>query len=88
MFDMCNDFKLEYLQNFNGFDKLNLIRGNKKIIDIINFCGNKHMYDSMEKKPNEGGVDKSHYFNIHHSPEQYLALESHLQQYITQNNII
>ena len=62
----------KYLQNFNGFDKLNLIRGNKKIIDIINFCGNKHMYDSMEKKPNEGVVDKSHYFNIHHSPEQYL----------------
>tara|TARA_X000000950_G_scaffold250070_1_gene310434 strand:- start:367 stop:1107 length:741 start_codon:yes stop_codon:yes gene_type:complete len=88
MFDMCNDFNLEYLKNCNGFDKLNLIRGNKKIIDIINFCGNKHMYDSMEKKPTEGVVDKHHYFNIHHSSEQYLVLEAYLEHYMKQNGII
>lgn len=88
MFDMCNNFRMDYLNNFKAFEKIKLISNNRNVIDLFNFCGNKHMYDSLDEKPNSDIVDKANYFNVHHSADAYLVLEAYLQQYITQNNII
>ncbi len=70
MFDMCNDFKQEHINGFKGFKKLDLIKSNNNIIDLFSFCGNKHMWQSMEHKTQE--------FNLHHESKQYLELESYI----------
>jgi hypothetical protein len=77
MFDMCNNFDMQHLQGYNGFDKINFIKKNKKVIDIFNFCGNKFMYDNNEqvnhKKINE--------FMHHHDNREYKKLEQYLLNY-------
>jgi hypothetical protein len=80
MFDMCNDFKTDLIDNFEGFAKVQLIKANNRIIDIFNFCGNKYMWQSM--------TNKSEDFNIHHAPPEYLVLEAHLKGYITRNKLL
>ena len=74
-FDMCNEFDKKHLKGYKGFDKLRLIQSNKNVIDLFKFCGNRHMWDSMEDKDNV-------HFNIHHAPDQYKHLENYLLKYI------
>jgi len=77
MFDMCNNFDTQHLRGYNGFDKINFIKTNKKVIDIFSFCGNKFMYDNNEqvnhKKINE--------FMHHHADGEYKKLEQYLLNY-------
>jgi hypothetical protein len=77
-FDMCNEFgKIDNVKDHSnlGIDKIKLIEGNKKIIDLFNFCGNRHMHDTMTAKENV-------HFNTHHAPEQYQELEKYLLKYL------
>jgi hypothetical protein len=75
MFDMCNDFEYQHIKNLKAFEKVKLIKGNKKIMDLFSFCGNKFMAESMQ-------VPKNKDFNIHHAPEQYKTLENYLINYL------
>ena len=76
-FDMCNEFDKKHIKGYKGFDKVKLIESNKNIVDLFNFCGNKHMWNSLADKEKIS-------FNIHHAPEQYKHLENYLLTYINQ----
>jgi hypothetical protein len=78
MFDMCNEFDKRHIKGYKGFDKLKLIESNKKVIDIIKFCGNKFMWDSMKDEYKKDNPE----WNIHHAPKQYVELEKYLLKYI------
>lgn len=78
MFDMCNVFDEKHLQGYKGFEKLDLIKQNNNIIDIFNFCGNKHMFDSLPKEQ-QSKIDP--YMHHHHATE-YLTLEKYLIDYL------
>tara|TARA_Y100000592_G_C5413100_1_gene289178 strand:- start:74 stop:784 length:711 start_codon:yes stop_codon:yes gene_type:complete len=80
MFDMCNNFDETLVAKWSGFNKTSLIKSNRNVIDIFNFCGNKYMWQRQ--------IHKAEQFNTHHKPEQYLHLEAYLEQYVRQNNII
>jgi hypothetical protein len=79
MFDMCNEFEKKHINGHKGFSKVNLIKSNKKVIDLFSFCGNRYMWESMPDK-------EKHNFNIHHAPEQYKKLEKYLVDYIRSNS--
>ena len=53
MFDMCNDFEYQHIKNLKAFEKVKLIKGNKKIMDLFSFCGNKFMAESMQVPKNK-----------------------------------
>jgi len=77
IWDQCNNFNREELQEFEGIDKLKLIEENPNVIPLFEFCGNLHMY-------NNGGTwdelnerfDPQH---KHYSVDSY----SHLKDYLT-----
>jgi len=75
MFDMCNEFNRKHIKGHKGFEKIQLIEDNKNIIDIFNFCGNRHMWNSMPEK-------ETHDFNIHHAPTQYKTLEKVIIEHV------
>ena len=77
MFDMCNNFDTQHLQGYNGFDKINLIKTNKKVVDIFSFCGNKFMHDSIGQDDQE----KINEFMHHHANGEYKKLEQYLLDY-------
>lgn len=78
MFDMCNEFDRGHIKGNKGFGKIKLIEDNKNIIDIFNFCGNRHMWNNMPDKGN-------HDFNIHHAPIQYKSLEKVITEHVESN---
>ena len=61
-----------------GFEKLDLIKNNKNIINLFEFCGNKFMYDSMTAEQQK---DIDAYMHHHHATE-YVALEKYLIDYL------
>lgn len=77
MFDMCNDFSMHHLANCKGFEKINCIKENKKIIDLFNFCGNHFMWNSMNKE-NKKEIDPLMH---HHADQEYQQLEKYLLDY-------
>jgi len=79
MFDMCNDFSMHHLVGYKGFEKINLIKKNKKIIDPFNFCGNLFMWQGI-KKENEDEIDPLMH---HHADKEYQQLEKYLLDYRT-----
>jgi hypothetical protein len=74
MFDMCNNFEMRHLKGYKGFEKIKLIKHNKKIIDLFGFCGNKYMYQNVKDK----NIDPLMH---HHSSEEYQYLENYLLNY-------
>ena len=78
MFDMCNNFETKHLAGYKGFEKLDLIKNNKNIIDLFEFCGNKFMYDSMTAEEQKD-IDAYMY---HHHATEYVALEKYLIDYL------
>lgn len=77
MFDMCNNFEMHHLKGYKGFEKINLIKKNKKIIDLFSFCGNRYMRNNMtEEKKNK--IDP---YAHHHSNKEYKDLENYLLNY-------
>ena len=78
MFDMCNNFEMGHLAGYKGFEKLNLIKNNRNIIDIFNFCGNKFMYDQLPSNK-QRNIDA---YMWHHNANEYLALEKYLIDYL------
>jgi len=77
IFDMCNQFDKKHIKGYKGFDKLDLIKSNKNVIDLFKFSGNRHMWQSMEQNKNVN-------VNTHHAPEQYKHLENYLLTFINQ----
>lgn len=77
MFDICNEFDVKHIAGYKGFSKLNIIKGNKKIIDLFTFCGNRHMWNTLDDT-NKKDKDP----NMHHGPMQYLELERYLLNYL------
>ena len=77
-FDMCNNFQKKHIHDYKGFDKLKIIESNKNIIDLFNFCGNRHMFDNLPESK-QRDLDP---FMHHHDNEQYLALEKYLIDYL------
>ena len=78
IFDMCNNFEEKHLTGYKGSEKLDLIKNNKNIINIFEFCGNKHMFDSL---PEQKQTDIDPYMHHHHATE-YLVLENYLIDYL------
>jgi hypothetical protein len=56
IFDMCNNFEINHLEGYKGFEKIKLIEKNKKIIDLFKFCGNHYMWQSMNEE-NKKSID-------------------------------
>ena len=79
MFDMCNDFSMHHLAGYKGFEKINFIKENKKIIDLFSFCGNRFMWNSMNKE-NKKEIDPLMH---HHKDHEYQQLEKYLLDYRT-----
>ena len=77
IFDMCNNFEMEHLKGYKGFEKIKLINNNKKIIDLFGFCGNKYMYQNIKDK-NKKEIDTLMH---HHSNKEYKDLENYLLNY-------
>jgi len=78
LFDICNNFVKKHLKGYKGFEKIKLIEQNKKIIDLFNFCGNKHMWNSMNDQEKQNTDSLSH----HHNAYQYSFLENYLINYL------
>lgn len=78
MFDMCNNFEKKHLKGYKGFEKIKLIEQNKKIINLFDFCGNKHMWNSMNDQEKQNTDPLSH----HHAAYQYIFLENYLINYL------
>jgi len=81
MWDMCNDFDEDLLINHSFVQKAQLIKQNKKVINIFSFCGNKYMWRLKERNIGEP-------FNQHWGSEEYKGLESYILQYIHNNEIL
>jgi len=81
MWDMCNGFDKNHIKSYKGFQKIDFIEKNKRIIDIWKFCGNKFMRDTMPSDLRH----KTPEFAFHHAPEQYNELENYLIRYVNQN---
>ena len=75
---MCNNFQKKHINDYKGFDKLKIIESNKNIIDLFNFCGNRHMFDNLPESK-QRDLDP---FMHHHDNKQYLALEKYLIDYL------
>lgn len=78
MFDMCNNFEYRHIKGLEGFEKLKLIKDNKNIINLFEFCGNKFMYDQL---PTDEQKNIDAYMWTHHHDE-YKALENYLIDYL------
>ena len=76
-FDMCNDFSMHHLNLYKGFEKINLIKKNKKILDLFSFCGNRFMWQSL-KNENKKEIDPLMH---HHADQEYRQLEKYLLDY-------
>jgi hypothetical protein len=74
---MCNNFEMNHLKGYKGFEKIKLIDNNKKIIDLFGFCGNKYMYQNVKDK-NKNKIDPLMH---HHSDKEYKDLENYLFNY-------
>ena len=81
MWDMCNDFDESLLLKHSFVQKSQLIKQNKKVINIFSFCGNKYMWRLKERNIGEP-------FNQHWGSEEYEGLESYILQYIHNNQIL
>jgi hypothetical protein len=81
MWDMCNGFDKSQIKGYKGFQKIDLIAKNKRIIDIWKFCGNRFMRETMPRAIR----DKTPEFAFHHASEQYKELENYLLSYISEN---
>tara|TARA_A100001011_G_scaffold336047_1_gene365336 strand:- start:686 stop:1114 length:429 start_codon:yes stop_codon:yes gene_type:complete len=79
MFDMCNDFSKEHIQNLKGIARLKYIYQNKNIIDLFSFCGNKIMWESLDEKI-RSKVDSIAY---HHANKQFRVLENYIIKSLT-----
>ena len=77
MFDMCNNFEMSHLKGYKGFEKIKLIKSNKKIIDLFGFCGNKYMYQNLRDEDKKRIDPLMH----HHSVKEYKDLENYLLDY-------
>ena len=77
MFDMCNNFETHQLKGYKGFEKIGLMKKNKKIIDLFSFCGNHYMWQSM-KDEDKQNIDP---FIHHHTYNEYQQLEKYLLDY-------
>ena len=76
--DMCNHFEKKHFAGYKGFDKIKIIESNKNVVNLFNFCGNKHMFDSLPESK-QRDMDP---FMHHHSDVQYLELERYLIDYL------
>ena len=81
MWDMCNDFDEDLLIDHPFVQKAQLIKQNRKIINIFSFCGNKYMWRLKERNIKEP-------FNQHWGSQEYEGLESYILQYIHDNQIL
>jgi hypothetical protein len=79
MFDMCNDFSKEHIQNLKGIARLKYIYQNENIIDLFSFCGNKIMWESLDEKT-RSKVDSIAY---HHANKQFRVLENNIIKSLT-----
>ena len=79
MFDMCNDFSKEHIQNLQGITRFKYVYQNKNIIDLFSFCGNKIMWESLEEKIRKK-VDSIAY---HHANKQFRVLENNIIKSLT-----
>ena len=81
MWDMCNNFDESLLVDHSFVQKAQLIKQNKKVINIFSFCGNKYMWRLKERDIGEP-------FNQHWGSEEYKGLESYILQYVHDNQIL
>lgn len=79
LFDMCNDFSMHHLAGYKGFEKINLIKKNKKIIDLFSFCGNRFMWQHLDEEEKNRIDTYAH----HHADQEYQQLEKYLLHYRT-----
>lgn len=77
LFDMCNNFEERHIKGYKGFKKLDHIKKNNSIIDLFEFCGNRHIYDNLKIKRN---IDPYHH---HHENADFVFLENYLVDYIS-----
>jgi len=85
LFNMSNQFdKTKFLK----INKQIFLQENKNIIDIFSFCGNKFMYDSLNKEEqiNEKINELGQYAH-HYGVESNKLLINHLNSYIIKHNI-
>jgi len=81
MWDMCNNFETIHVEQYKGFEKINLIKHNPNIIDIWTFCGNRYMWETMNEEDKKNTDPYGH----HHENEQYKHLEKRILQHIKTN---
>jgi hypothetical protein len=80
MWDMCNDFDEQLLIDHPHITKAQILKQNKRIINIFSFCGNKYMWRAK-------AMHKKKQFNQHHDANEYRTLEQYLITYIQQNEL-
>ena len=74
LFDMCNSFDRRDLENVNSLDKLSMIKQNKKVIDLFEFCGNSFMWSTLTSQQQSICNPTTH----HHASLAYHLLERHI----------
>jgi len=80
MWDMCNGFDKKHIKGYSGFNKIELIRKNNRIIDLWQFSGNRFMRSTIPKDKRENIPEHAY----HHETPQYRELEKYLIQYLHQ----
>ena len=83
MWDMCNDFDTKHIKGYKGFEKINIIKQNPRIIDLWSFCGNRFMWDTLDTDVKKETDKLAH----HHEKDQYLKLENRILEHIKTNNL-
>ena len=83
MWDMCNGFDTKHIKGYKGFDKINIIKQNPRILDLWTFCGNRSMWGSMDAEQKK----KTDKYTYHHAKDQYLHLENLILEHINTNKL-
>lgn len=83
MWDMCNDFDTKHIKGYKGFEKINIINQNPRILDLWTFCGNKFMWDTLDDEQKKKTDKLAH----HHEKDQYMQLENRILEHIKTNKL-
>ena len=78
MFDMCNKFNPMQLKGYKGIQKLDMIKANKNIINLFEFCGNSYMYQNLSTEDQANTNEQMH----HHNSDSYMLLEQYILDYL------
>ena len=88
LWDMCNGFDKIHINGeagaYAGFQKIDLIEKNKRVIDLWSFCGNRFMRNTMQEDIKRTTPE----FAYHHGPAQHRHLEKYITGYMKTNLLL